>query len=143
MLFYLSFLSQLYSDLQKLRIFTMPTIKAHTKLILIECLMSSIFTLGCSDSSSKPAASTPAITLSKELTQIYIRSCKNCHITPGTGAPLTGDHESWNKILQQGIDTVVDKAMSGVGGMPPAGQCFECSPEQIKELILYMANPAK
>ncbi len=82
------------------------------------------------------------ITLSDELMSVYQQSCKNCHEVQATGAPLTGDYQTWSKILTQGIDAVVDKAMQGVGGMPPAGPCFTCTPDQIRELILYMSNPA-
>lgn len=83
------------------------------------------------------------VTLSTELADIYQRSCKNCHEVKATGAPLTGDTERWYTILEKGMDTVLDRAMSGYQGMPAFGQCFECSPEQIEALIIYMSNPSK
>ena len=43
-------------------------------------------------------------------------------------------------ILSKGIDVTLDRVMNGYGGMPPAGQCFECSPDQLIELIRYMSS---
>ena len=109
---------------------------------ILGSLLISLSACDSSSTSTSPQAKSEAVVLSTELQGIYDRSCKNCHTIENTGAPLTGDANAWNKILAQGIEPVVDNAMQGIGGMPPAGQCFECTPDQIKSLILYMANPA-
>tara|TARA_R110001592_G_scaffold7126_1_gene40165 strand:- start:32590 stop:32781 length:192 start_codon:yes stop_codon:yes gene_type:complete len=57
-----------------------------------------------------------------------------------TGAPKLGDTKAWKNILSKGIDVTLDRVMNGYGGMPPAGQCFECSPDQLIELIRYMSS---
>ena len=84
-----------------------------------------------------------AVTLSPELQSIYQRTCKNCHTIPGTQSPQTGDKLAWKEVLSKGIDKTMDNAMLGFKGMPAAGQCYECNPEQVKTLILYMSHPSK
>jgi len=97
----------------------------------------------CSHQSDDEINKVEPVKISTELSAIYQRSCKNCHESEATGAPLSGDKERWHTILEKGMDTVLDRAMSGYQGMPAFGQCFECNPEQIEALIIYMSNPAK
>lgn len=78
--------------------------------------------------------------LSEELSTIYKQTCALCHTNSSTGAPVSGDTKAWQKILSKGINATVERAMNGYGGMPPAGQCFECSPEQMIKLINYMSQ---
>lgn len=110
-------------------------------LLLISSL--SFLVAGCSPQTDTKQSKANAVPLSKELGAIYQRSCKNCHEVAATGAPLTGDIERWNEILEKGMANVLDRALSGYQGMPAFGQCFECSPEQIEALITYMSNPVK
>lgn len=83
-----------------------------------------------------------AQSLSPDLTRIYQTSCKNCHENTSTGAPLTGDLNTWNKVLEKGLDTSIERAVNGYGGMPPGGQCFECNSEHFAQLIRYMSKPS-
>lgn len=92
-------------------------------------------------SNSYTNLSWPRQTLSPELDRIYQSSCKNCHENNATSAPLTGDSKTWNKILESGLETSIDRAINGFGGMPPGGQCFECTPEHFDKLIRYMSKP--
>lgn len=89
--------------------------------------------------SSKLALSYP---LSSELKTIFDETCAQCHLKVSTGAPKAGDSKAWEKILSKGMDATLERSMNGYGGMPPAGQCFECSPEQLIELIRYMSSEA-
>lgn len=81
-------------------------------------------------------------TLSPELNTIFNETCSQCHLNNATGAPKAGDVSAWKKILAKGIDETLERVMNGFGGMPPAGQCFECSPEQLIELINFMSTEA-
>ncbi|MDX1452022.1 MAG: c-type cytochrome [Oleiphilaceae bacterium] len=81
------------------------------------------------------------VKLDAELASIYQTTCQNCHGNAASPAPQTGDQERWQSILSAGMDTVMERVMGGYRGMPPAGQCFECSPEQLQQLVLYMAAP--
>ena len=114
----------------------------YSGLTLILCLAISACGTQNSSQNINSAAAKP-VTISNEISAIYQRSCKNCHEVQATGAPLTGDKKHWAEILEKGMNTVLDRAMNGYQGMPPFGQCFECSPEQIETLITYMSNPAK
>jgi len=106
--------------------------------ILIACGSDNAVPTNDSQASSIP---TKPVEISSDLLRIYQRSCRNCHEAQATGAPQTGDKASWEKILSKGIYNTLDRVMSGFGGMPPAGQCFECSADQMKSLILYMSHP--
>ena len=62
------------------------------------------------------------------------------HANPAANAPLTGDRQAWEPRIQQGTDTLLDHAINGYNGMPPMGQCVECSEEQFLQLIGFMAD---
>jgi cytochrome c5 len=109
-------------------------------------LLALTFCLGlqaCSSQTNEKNTQASPVALSAELSGIYQRSCKSCHEVEATGAPLSGDKKRWHTILEKGMEAVMDRAMSGYQGMPAFGQCFDCSPEQIEALIIYMSNPAK
>jgi cytochrome c5 len=59
---------------------------------------------------------------------------------PAANAPLTGDRKAWEPRIRQGTDTLLDHAINGYNGMPPMGQCVECSEEQFLQLIGFMAD---
>ncbi|GAB2902444.1 hypothetical protein GCM10027180_35940 [Microbulbifer echini] len=75
-----------------------------------------------------------------EIAEIYGRTCRSCHSTGASAAPLTGDIATWEPRLDKGMDVLVDNAINGFQGMPPLGLCFECSPEQFEQLIAFMAT---
>lgn len=79
----------------------------------------------------------------QHLAEIYNRSCKNCHTIAGTGAPLTGDANTWQSRMDKGMDTLLDNVINGFGGMPPFGMCMDCEPEQFEALIEFMASPGE
>lgn len=74
------------------------------------------------------------------LAQLYAGSCKACHTVKDSLAPLTGDHTLWDARWAQGEEVLLASAIQGKGGMPAGGQCFECSPEDLKALIRFMAG---
>ena len=86
------------------------------------------------------SASASTHTLTPELDRIFKESCAHCHLKDSSGAPKSGNKEAWDKILSKGMDATLERVMNGYGGMPPAGQCFECSPEQLIELIRFMST---
>jgi len=75
-----------------------------------------------------------------ELADVYGRSCISCHAVADTVAPLTGDRQSWEPRMAQGMDVLIDHVIDGYGGMPPLGLCMECEPEQFRALIEFMAQ---
>ncbi|WNZ54320.1 c-type cytochrome [Microbulbifer sp. MKSA007] len=75
-----------------------------------------------------------------EIAEIYTRTCRSCHSTGASAAPLTGDLANWKPRMEKGMDVLVENAINGFQGMPPLGLCFECSPEQFEQLIVFMAT---
>lgn len=73
--------------------------------------------------------------------EIYQRSCRNCHSVIATGAPLTGDKDKWNDLIDQfGKAGLVEHVINGKGGMPPFGLCMECGIDDFSKLIDFMAQ---
>lgn len=100
--------------------------------------------LGACGNSSEPALSAlPKLSLNEELQGLYQRSCANCHELAATGAPLTGQLEQWQIVFNKPFDLIMERAINGYAGMPPLGQCFECSAEQLETLVHYMSRPAE
>jgi cytochrome c5 len=73
------------------------------------------------------------------LASMYTQSCKLCHTTQGSLAPLTGDRAAWNDRWQKGMPALLQSVVIGLNGMPPGGQCFACSPADYEALIKFMA----
>jgi cytochrome c5 len=73
------------------------------------------------------------------LAEKYERSCMVCHTRVAANAPLTGYAPAWKARLEQGMDTLVQHAEQGLGGMPPGGQCADCTAEELRALVAFMA----
>ena len=58
-------------------------------------------------------------------------------------AAQTGDAAAWEPRMAKGMDTLVASVSTGLNAMPPKGMCFDCSDEDYKALIEYMAKPAQ
>lgn len=69
----------------------------------------------------------------------YNKSCNACHASGAAGAPKTGVEAEWAPRMEKGMDTLVASAANGMGAMPPKGMCYDCSAEDYKALIEYMA----
>lgn len=82
-----------------------------------------------------------AVELNPRLMQSYQTSCKTCHESAGSGAPLAHDVKAWRPRVNKGWKQLTTNTLNGLGGMPPLGQCYECSPEDLGILIKYMASP--
>jgi len=78
------------------------------------------------------------------LAQTYDRSCRFCHATPESGAPLTGDAADWAPRISQGNQVLIEHTIRGFNGMPPLGMCPDCSPDEFLALIAFMsAEPSE
>ncbi|MBL9096848.1 MAG: cytochrome c5 family protein [Alphaproteobacteria bacterium] len=76
------------------------------------------------------------------LAEKYGRSCRTCHVNPESGAPLTGDLQAWSARFAQGASTIASNTRDGIRAMPPRGQCFDCSEDDLWRLTLFMAQRA-
>lgn len=74
------------------------------------------------------------------LAGIYRQSCRACHADPATGAPLTGDEGAWRPRLDKGMATLVRNTVEGYKGMPPLGGCSDCTRDDFRALIGFMAR---
>lgn len=73
----------------------------------------------------------------------YDKSCKVCHANGAANAPKTGDAAAWEPRMAKGMDALVLSVNKGLNAMPPKGMCFDCSDDDYKALIEYMAAPAE
>ena len=70
----------------------------------------------------------------------YNMYCVGCHATGAAGAPKTGDKAAWEARLAGGIDALVASAKKGKNAMPPMGLCADCSDDELKAIIEFMAK---
>jgi cytochrome c5 len=84
-----------------------------------------------------PAVADPA---DPKLARLYAQTCKACHTTPGSGAPLAGDTTAWQPRVAQGMPTLLEHTVRGYKGMPPLGSCMDCTEKEFEALIRYMAG---
>jgi cytochrome c5 len=74
--------------------------------------------------------------------EIVRDQCSKCHQAGVGGAPKPGDKEAWVPRLNRGLDTLVQSAIMGHGGMPPRGGQADLRDSELRAAILYMFNPA-
>ena len=73
--------------------------------------------------------------------EVYDTRCTSCHGAGINGAPRLGIAEDWSPRMVQGQEAMLNNALNGVGGMPPAlGTCADCSVEEIQATIEFMTQ---
>ena len=96
------------------------------------------------EATSVAPADTSTATLSEAAVAVealYNKSCISCHISGAAGAPRTGDKAEWQRRLDaKGLDGLIEGVVNGVGSMPPAGLCAQCTRDDYRALILFMAQ---
>ena len=70
----------------------------------------------------------------------YQTSCMACHMSGAAGAPKTGDAAAWEERMAKGMDAMIASVKQGLNGMPPTGLCADCTDEEYKALIEFMAT---
>lgn len=86
-------------------------------------------------------AQASAAGVDKEILAIYQRSCISCHLSGAANAPKSHDTAAWAPKLAKGMDALVASINNGLNAMPPKGLCFDCSDDQYKALVEFMAGP--
>lgn len=71
---------------------------------------------------------------------IYTASCAACHDSGVAGAPKTGDKAAWKARIAQGNDKLLEHAIKGLNAMPARGGCSDCSDDDMKKVVDYMAG---
>ncbi len=92
----------------------------------------------------KPAAAAAADTAKVDPAgiKLYDTVCFACHAAGIAGAPKFGDQAAWKPYIESGMDTMVQKAIHGVGAMPPRGGS-QASDDEIRAAVQHMVNAAK
>ena len=100
--------------------------------------LASLALAGC----GKEEKAAEPVNLDARLADIYSRTCQTCHENTETGAPLAHDLTAWKPRVAQGEAVLSDHIINGFKGMPPLGQCIECSADDLITLMKFMAAPA-
>ncbi len=98
-------------------------------------LLTALLTASCSEEQDAAPTDDPAI-----VERQYNRSCAACHASGSAGAYRTGDAAAWAPVLAKGMDVLLANVRSGYRSMPPMGLCNQCSEEDFRRLIIYMAQ---
>lgn len=77
------------------------------------------------------------------LVERYERSCMGCHAKPGSGAPLAGFAAAWRGPLAKGMPQLLANTKQGLNAMPAMGMCNDCSDDDLRNLITFMAGKEK
>lgn len=74
---------------------------------------------------------------------IYTASCAACHSSGAAGAPKIGDKSAWASRISRGGDKLLEHAIKGVNAMPARGSCSDCSDDDLKKVVDYMAAKSR
>lgn len=73
----------------------------------------------------------------------FNQSCAVCHTTGVAGAPKSHDTAAWAPAMKKSMEALIASVKKGVSAMPPKGMCYECTDEEYRAMIEFMAAPAK
>lgn len=75
---------------------------------------------------------------------IYQKKCMACHASGVAGAPKLDDQAAWtSRLAERGLEGLYNSALKGRNAMPPKGTCFDCTDEQIKQVVDFMVQSQK
>ena len=66
--------------------------------------------------------------------------CSGCHDCGGYDAPRLGHPGEWAAVLQREREQVYRRVLEGIGDMPAKGMCYQCSEEQLNDLVDYVLD---
>ena len=91
-------------------------------------------------SATAAAGQTDAVAFNAE--SVYQSVCHTCHGTGLLESPRIDDAAAWKTRLADGIDNLYQKAIQGIGNMPPKGGRTDLSDKHFKEIVDYMLKQA-
>lgn len=106
-------------------------------------VLAALLLSACSQDDSSPAnlsSSKSLMPQGSHLKSLYIQSCYGCHSSGAGKAPRTGNQAEWSPRWQQGMDVLLEHTLKGYNNMPPKGMCMNCSDEDLRGLIRFMAG---
>ncbi len=88
-----------------------------------------------------PVAAAPAAPRTGKA--VYETKCFTCHAAGVAGAPKYGNSGEWAPRIAKGMDTLFTHAINGFNAMPAKGLCMDCSDDEVKAAVTYMADNSK
>lgn len=73
--------------------------------------------------------------------QVYVIFCSFCHDKGTDGAPIVHVQADWQAPKARGPYSMLETVKNGSQGMPPMGQCGDCTDHELRLAIEYMSNP--
>ncbi len=70
--------------------------------------------------------------------EVYNKVCTACHAAGVLGAPKIGDKALWEPRFAQGLDTLVNHAVTGIRAMPAKGGDPSLTETHLKDAVIYM-----
>ncbi|MFO1371915.1 MAG: c-type cytochrome [Candidatus Competibacteraceae bacterium] len=70
--------------------------------------------------------------------EVFNKVCTACHAAGVMGAPKVGAKDQWEPRFAQGLDTLVNHAVTGIRAMPAKGGDPSLSEANIKDTVIYM-----
>jgi cytochrome c5 len=120
-----------------------------TSSLLVFTLAASL-SVGLTACDRSPEPSTAGPTMPKlpgqqlvEGRQIWMGTCRACHLMGVAGAPAVTNFVEWNKRIAKGKDALYHSALSGIKGpdgkfrMPPHGGNMRLSDDQVRLAVDY------
>ncbi|RBP05702.1 cytochrome c5 [Roseiarcus fermentans] len=75
------------------------------------------------------------------LAALYDRSCRTCHGSAASGAPLAGQVSAWApRLAARGADGLLASFRKGRNAMPPGGLCPDCGDDDARRIIAFMST---
>jgi len=74
---------------------------------------------------------------------IYEANCAACHASGAMHAPKVGNKADWEEPISDGLDTLVENAIKGIGQMPAKGGNPQLNEAEIRAAIQYMIQQSK
>lgn len=71
---------------------------------------------------------------------LVYQSCRSCHSSGEGGAPKIGDSKAWAPRVNQGLEALVQAAVSGKCGAPPRGGS-DADDMELARAVVYMIWP--
>ena len=84
----------------------------------------------------------PSVTANEVGRKVYDAVCFACHAPSNVmvSSPKAGDTREWERRLaSSGLDQLTRHATLGIGAMPAKGGCSDCTENQLREAIRFMA----
>lgn len=73
----------------------------------------------------------------------YDLVCSGCHNTGASGAPVLGNYEQWQPIMEQPMAVTRERVMNGYNAMPERGLCYTCSETGLMQMVDYIFTQAR